>query len=205
MDGGDHQLQVSPAPLSSISSADDNSQSHSSVPAFQEENLKSDEQDDVRQGNSTGYHGGDPTELTEPQTGQVDAAAEGPHEMPGPQARELPEYPDCAVTAAVVTERTSAMLAQEGGGPAASGYGPVAFRATFQVVQALIEGVESTFAAHGEKVLRANCGGILAKDEAYGFAYVDLIHGKLAPRGNGQLCAIPLGEKLRKLNKKRCR
>ena len=29
------------------------------------------------------------------------------------------------------------------------------------------------------------------------------MHGMLAPRGNGPFCAIPLGEKLRKLNKKR--
>ena len=95
------------------------------------------------------------------------------------------------------------IIACEGGGPRASGHGPVAFDATLGVVKSVVEGTEATLSAYGEKALRANCGGVLAKDEMYGFALVDLLHGKLCPRGNGEGCAIPLGEKLRKLNKKR--
>lgn len=123
--------------------------------------------------------------------------------MPGQQAREDPDGADAVVTALLVKDRVTAMLAHEGGGPRVSGHAPVAFTATFRVVEAVVEGTELSFAMHGEKALRANCGGILGKDEGYGFVFVDMVHGKLAPRGNGPLCAIPLGEKLRKLNKKR--
>ena len=107
------------------------------------------------------------------------------------------------MTAPIVDERVSAIIACAGGGPRASGRGPLAFKATLATAQAIIEGTESVFVRHGEKVLRSNCGGILAKDETYGFAFVDLMYGLLAPRGPDKGCAIPLGEKLRKLNKKR--
>ena len=50
----------------------------------------------------------------------------------------------------------------------------------------------------GDKWLRANCGGKLAKDESYGFLLTDLLHSALADRDD----AIKLGEKLRKENKK---
>ena len=176
---------------------------HRSGPALQESVWTTAEQGDARQGKCARLQGIDPSVLPESHAAQAEVRAEAPPGVPGEQAPEAPDGADAAVTAPIVTQRISAMLAREGGGPTASGHGPVAFRSTLAVVQALIEGVETGFKMHGEKALRQNCGGILAKDEAYGFAYVDLMHGKLAPRGNGPLCAIPLGEKLRKLNRKR--
>ena len=170
---------------------------------FQVDNIDAMEQDDVRQGDGARLPAVDPSELPEPQESQAECAAEAPPEMPGQRAPAAPGGADAAVTTALVTERTEAMVACEGGGPKASGRGPVAFRATYALLQTLMAGVEAAFSKHGEKVLRANCGGVLAKDEGYGFAYVDLLHGALAPRGNGPGCAIPLGEKIRKLNKKR--
>jgi hypothetical protein len=50
------------------------------------------------------------------------------------------------------------------------------------------------FKARGEKWLRQNCGGNLAKDETYGFLVTDLVIGRRAPRTD----ATTLGEKLRK-------
>ena len=46
------------------------------------------------------------------------------------------------------------MLAGHGGGPRASGLGPVAFTANLGAVQAIIDGAEKAFSMHGEKVLR---------------------------------------------------
>ena len=54
--------------------------------------------------------------------------------------------------------------------------------------------MEKVFQEHGEKALRANCGGKLAKDESYGFLLGDLVLGTIIPRDK----AITLGEKLRK-------
>jgi hypothetical protein len=62
----------------------------------------------------------------------------------------------------------------------------------------LIAAVEKCFTKHGEKWLRTNCGGKLAKDESYGFLLADLVLGAIIPRDK----AIALGEKLRKENKK---
>ena len=158
---------------------------------------------DVRQGNGARLQAVDPGVLSESGAAHAEVAAEPPSSMPGQEAPAVPDAADAAVSAPIVTERILAMLAREGGGPVASAHGPVAFQSTFAAVQALIEGVEEAFSTHGEKALRANCGGVLAKDEAYGLAYVDMTHGMVAPRGNGPGRAIPLGEKLRKLNKKR--
>ena len=96
---------------------------------------------------------------------QADDCAEAPPDVPGPEAPQAPDGAVAAVSADIVPDRITAMLAREGGGPKASGRGPVAFVTTQAVVKAVIEGVEAGFKVHGEKVLRANCGGILAKDE----------------------------------------
>ena len=169
----------------------------------QEENWVDAVEPEVRQPDAARLQGSEPSEPPMRRTAEAEAAAEAPPAMPCQQPPEAPAGADAAVTAAAVAARLAAMLACEGGGPRASGHGPVAFDATLGVVKSVVEGTEATLSAHGEKALRANCGGVLAKDEMYGFALVDLLHGKLCPRGNGEGCAIPLGEKLRKLNKKR--
>ena len=169
----------------------------------QEENWVDAVEPEVRQPDAARLQGSEPSEPPIRRTAEAEAAAEAPPAMPCQQPPEAPAGADAAVTAAAVAARLAAMLACEGGGPRASGHGPVAFDATLGVVKSVVEGTEVTLSAHGEKALRANCGGVLAKDEMYGFALVDLLHGKLCPRGNGEGCAIPLGEKLRKLNKKR--
>ena len=62
------------------------------------------------------------------------------------------------------------------------------------VVSEVVEATEEFFSERGEKWLRANCGGLLAKDESYGFLLTNLVVGKLAPRD----ASITLGEKMRK-------
>ena len=170
---------------------------------FQEYVWTLDEWGDSCQGNGAELHGVESSVQPETRAAQAQVAAEAPPDVPGPEAPRAPDEAEAAVTGPIVTDRITAMLACEGGGPTASGRGPVAFVSALAVVKAVIEGVEARFKAHGEKALRTNCGGILAKDEAYCFAYTDLMHGKLAPRGVGEGCAIPLGEKVRKLNRKR--
>ena len=91
-----------------------------------------------------------------------DSAAEALPGMPCPE----PSQAVPAAEAAVTPTHVAAMVACEGGGLRPSGHAPVAFRANLGAVQAIIQGTEDVFKAHGEKALRANCGGILAKDEA---------------------------------------
>ena len=92
------------------------------------------------------------------------------------------------------------MLARAEGCPRASGLGTAlkVAQVSHKLIQDLIAAVEKCFTKHGEKWLRANCGGKLAKDESYGFLLADLVLGAIIPRDK----AIALGEKLRKENKK---
>ena len=107
---------------------------------------------------------------------------------------------NAALTLEGCQERTEGIVAHPDGGPRASGCLPAITRdqVSHEAIQTIVKGVENTFATHGEKVLRANCGGKLAKDETYGFLLADLILGALIPREK----AIALGEKLRKENAK---
>ena len=91
------------------------------------------------------------------------------------------------------TDTLARMLADEGC-PKSSGKGPRLQQVTKGVVSKIVEETEAFFSDRGEKWLRANCGGLLAKDECYGFYLTDLVVGKLAKRKT----AIALGEKMRK-------
>ena len=92
------------------------------------------------------------------------------------------------------------MLARAEGCPRASGLGTAlkVAQVSHKLIQDLIAAEEKCFTKHGEKWLRTNCGGKLAKDESYGFLLADLVLGAIIPRDK----AIALGEKLRKENKK---
>ena len=105
-----------------------------------------------------------------------------------------------ALTLEVLQERTEGIVARPDGGPRASGKLPAITRdqITRNLVSRIIKAVENTFSKHGEKTLRANCGGKLAKDETYGFLCADLVLGALIPRET----AIKIGEALRTENSK---
>ena len=90
------------------------------------------------------------------------------------------------------------MLADAEGCPKASGRGAVIKTVSLGLASRVINVTEAFFKARGEKWLRQNCGGNLAKDETYGFLVTDLVVGKRAPRKD----AIALGEKVRKENAK---
>ena len=119
------------------------------------------------------------------------------------QIREqiVPEMPtEALLTLEALELRTEAIVAHRDGGPRFSGHLDRITRdqITHDLIPNIIQGVENTFSKHGEKALRANCKGKLAKDETYGFLCADLVLGALIPREQ----AIRLGEKLRKENRK---
>jgi hypothetical protein len=105
------------------------------------------------------------------------------------------------LTLAALEERTECIVAHPDGGPRASGHPAVITRDQIsrELVPRIIKGVENVFSSHGEKTLRANCGGKLAKDETYGFLCTDLVLGAIIPRE----AAIKLGEALRTENTKK--
>ena len=103
-----------------------------------------------------------------------------------------------AARAAAVSSHTDTLVCMLAGKgcPKSSGKGPrlQVQQVTKGVVSEVVEATEEFFSERGEKWLRANCGGLLAKDESYGFLLTDLVVGKLAPRD----ASITLGEKMRK-------
>ena len=99
---------------------------------------------------------------------------------------------------ALLQGRLNSMLADAEGCPKASGEGPAVQVITVGGACLIVKTTEGFFTDKGEKWLRANCGGLLAKDESFGFLATDLIHGMLPSREK----AIPLGEKIRKENAK---
>ena len=64
---------------------------------------------------------------------------------------------------------------------------------TFGLACKIVQTTETFFTNRGEKWLRETCGGLMAKDESFGFLCTDLMHGGFAPRPD----AIALGERLR--------
>ena len=84
------------------------------------------------------------------------------------------------------------MLADAEGCPKASGKGAVIKIVPMRLASKVISVTETFFKERGEKWMRQNCGGLLAKDETYGFLVTDLVIGRRAPRKN----ATALGEKL---------
>ena len=80
------------------------------------------------------------------------------------------------LTSEALQARILLMLAAAGGGPIASGLEAVVARDRIchGLVYDVVVAVEKVFQEHGEKALRANCGGKLAKDESYGFLLGDL-------------------------------
>ena len=157
----------------------------------------SDEQEAIRQGNEHRLHYLEPMDIDDSSQNQAegDPPSESKDRTFGPS-----EAPAELLTIPALQSRISLMLAAAGGGPVASGLEAIVPRAgiSHELIPDVIAAVEKAFAEHGEKALRANCGGKLAKDESYGFLLADLVLGAIIPRDK----AIALGEKMRKENKK---
>ena len=157
----------------------------------------SDEQGAIRQGNEHRLHYLEPMDIDDSSQNQAegDPPSESKDRTFGPS-----EAPAELLTIPALQSRISLMLAAAGGGPVASGLEAIVPRAgiSHELIPDVIAAVEKAFAEHGEKALRANCGGKLAKDESYGFLLADLVLGAIIPRDK----AIALGEKMRKENKK---
>ena len=155
------------------------------------------QEDVIRHGEEQRLHG---------DTAMADAGAGSPvleDTVHNEQIREqiVPEMPtEALLTLEALELRTEAIVAHRDGGPRFSGHLDRITRdqITHDLIPNIIQGVENTFSKHGEKALRANCKGKLAKDETYGFLCADLVLGALIPREQ----AIRLGEKLRKENRK---
>ena len=163
-----------------------------------QENLwSSAEQGDIRQGNDLRLHNLEPMAVDDEPSN--DAAVDPPSE-----AKDCTSLSSEArvglLTIQALKDRILLMLAAAGGGPIASGVGAILARANIshQLISDVVTAVEKAFSEHGERALRENCGGKLAKDESYGFLLTDLVIGTVIPRED----AITLGEKLRKENKK---
>jgi hypothetical protein len=129
---------------------------------------------------------------------KAEVTAEAEAVVPASGSSTAVEKHEDPLAVPAIKERVLEMVACEGGGPRASGLGSAANELTIGNVMDIVSAVEAVFTERGEKELRANCGGLLARDETYAFAAVDILHGKLAKRED----AIPLGEKMRKVNKK---
>ena len=70
-----------------------------------------------------------------------------------------------AITAQCTLEaRLEHMVASEQGGPRASGQPTVAQAVTYALLETVIAAVEAVFLKHGSDKLRANCGGLLARE-----------------------------------------
>ena len=149
----------------------------------------------IRQGNDHRLHYLEPMDVEDPSQDQAegDPPSESNDRTFGPS-----EGPAELLTILALQNRISLMLAAAGGGPVASGLEASVPRAgiSHELISKVIAAVEKAFAQHGEKALRGNCGGKLAKDESYGFLLADLVVGTIIPREK----AIALGEKLRKEN-----
>ena len=157
----------------------------------------SDEQGEIRQDNGPRLHYPEAMDMD-------DQSQNGEEDDPPSQATDRTFGPSAArvdlLTIPALKSRILLMLAAAGGGPVASGLEAVLPRAgiSHELISDVIAAVEKAFTEHGEKALRANCGGKLAKDESYGFLLADLVLGAIIPRDK----AIALGEKMRKENKK---
>ena len=159
-----------------------------------QENLwSSAEQGDIRQGNDLRLHNLEPMAVDDEPSNNAAVA-------PPSEAMDCPvglsEARRGLLTSEALQARILLMLAAAGGGPIASGLEAVVARDRIchGLVYDVVVAVEKVFQEHGEKALRANCGGKLAKDEGYGFRLGDLVLGTIIPRDK----AITLGEKLRK-------
>ena len=88
-----------------------------------------------------------------------------------------------AITApCTLEERFECMVASEHGGPRASGQPTVAQDVTYGLLERVIAAAEAVWMKHGGGELRANCGGLLARDETYGFLLTDLLMGQVGAR-----------------------
>ena len=141
----------------------------------------SDEQEVIRQGNDHRLHYLEPMDVEDPSQDQAegDPPSEFNDRTFGPS-----EGPAELLTIPALQNRISLMLAAAGGGPVASGLEASVPRAgiSHELIFKVIAAVEKAFAQHGEKALRGNCGGKLAKDESYGFLLADLVVGTIIPR-----------------------
>ena len=139
------------------------------------------QEDVIRHGEEQRLHG---------DTAMADAGAGSPvleDTVHNEQIREqiVPEMPtEALLTLEALELRTEAIVAHRDGGPRFSGHLDRITRdqITHDLIPNIIQGVENTFSKHGEKALRANCKGKLAKDETYGFLCADLVLGALIPR-----------------------
>ena len=137
------------------------------------------DENEGRQRPGARVHGGD-TSAHPPTRKPVAIAAHqanSEHPAPAPSATGL------AISAPItLEERFEHMVASAHGGPRASGRPAVAHTVTYGLLGSIIAAVEAVMARHGYDELRANCGGLLARDESYGFLLTDLLMGQVGAR-----------------------
>ena len=137
------------------------------------------DENEGRQRPGARVHGGD-TSAHPPTRKRVAIAAHqanSEHAAPAPSATLLAISAPCTLE-----ERFEHMVASAHGGPRASGRPAVAHTVTYGLLGSIIAAVEAVMAQHGYDELRANCGGLLARDESYGFLLTDLLMGQVGAR-----------------------
>ena len=98
----------------------------------------------------------------------MEGAADAKTEIPASGGSEDTLKGELLLTIPALMERTESIVACKGGGPRASGKGSAVDKLTFGNVMDSIEAAEVVFLnlKHGEKELRANWEGKLARDES---------------------------------------